>query len=96
MPAGMGVNILTSSGKLLKHGESKSKVYQNLDCCSQNSFEYIEDQGNGQLAVFRYDLRRLTSLMSNTEYCFKDGKFLIHLSYIHFITCHSRIMTLKL
>ena len=57
MPASLGVNILTPSGKLLKHGQSKEKVFQRpLEC--------IEDPGNYQLAAFRGDLKRLTSLTS--------------------------------
>ena len=54
MPVGMGVNILTPSGKLLKHGQSKSKVFQKPVCCSQNSYNVLRIKE----MTFRGDLRR--------------------------------------
>ena len=56
---------------------------QTSGCCSQNSFENIEEPGNDKLAAFRCDLKRLTSL-TFIEYCVKDCKFLVPLSFIKF------------
>ena len=54
MPAGMGVNTLTPSGKLLKYGQSKS----NVGVLFTKFLENIEEPGNDQLAAFRCDLKR--------------------------------------
>ena len=51
MPAGMALNILTKSGKILKHDHIKTK-------------KTIPDPGTDKLAVFHGDLKRLTSLTS--------------------------------
>ena len=71
MPVGMGVNILTPSGKLLKHGQSKSKVFQNPVCCSQNSYNVLRIKE----MTFRGDLKRLTSLTSIPNIAFSLNIF---------------------
>ena len=53
MPAGMGVNTLTPSGKFLKYGQSKS----NVGLLFTKLLENLEEPGNNQLAAFRCDLR---------------------------------------
>ena len=59
--AGMGVNTLTPSRKLLKYGQSKS----NVGLLFTKLLEYIEETGNDPLAAFRCVLKRFDV---NTEY----------------------------
>ena len=82
MPAGMGVNILTPSGKLLKLGQSKSKVFQNPVFLFAKFLECIEDPGNDQLAAFRGDLKRLTSMTSIPNNALKTIDFLYAFRWI--------------
>ena len=60
MPAGMGVNTLAPSDKLLKYGQSKS----NVGLLFTKLLENIEEPGNYYITAFRCDLKRVTSLTS--------------------------------
>ena len=71
MPAGMGVNTLAPSDKVLKYGQSKSNVWWLF----LKLLENIEEPGNGQLAAFRCDLKRLTSLTSIPNIALKTVNF---------------------
>ena len=66
MPAGMGVNTLTPSRKLLKSNDGLlfTKLLNN-----------IEGPGNDQLAAFRCDLKRYTSLTSIPNIALKAVNF---------------------
>ena len=68
--AGMGVNILTPSGKLLKHGQSKSKVFQNPVCFTQISWNILAVQ-----EMVSFYLKRLTSLTPIPNIAFKTINF---------------------
>ena len=54
MAAGMGVNTLAPSGKLLKYGQAKS----NVGLLFTKLLKNIEEPGNDLLAAFRCDLKR--------------------------------------
>ena len=69
MPDVMGANILANSGEILNQSKSKT------DLLFTKLLLYIEDRGIGQLAVFRGDLKRLTSLTPIPNIALKTVNF---------------------